>query len=55
MSYQKLLIEVAKEHSTTPEEIEKEMAKAINAAGLDIEPSLFIAIVSSKLKKDYMS
>lgn len=51
MRYQKLLEQVAKENNTTPEKIENEMQKALQAAGFDIEPSVFIALAATKVKK----
>lgn len=51
MRYQRLLEQVAKENNTTPKEVENEMRKAIQEAGLDIEPSVFIALVTTKVRK----
>ena len=51
MSYQKLLEQVAKEHNTTPEEVDVEMRKALHMAGYDIDPALFISLAASKVKK----
>lgn len=51
MQYQRLLEQVAKENNTTPEEVEKEMRKALQIAGYDIEPAIFIALAASKVKK----
>lgn len=51
MRYQRLLEQVAKENNTTPEEVENEMRKALQIAGYDIEPSIFIALAASKAKK----
>lgn len=51
VSYEKLLQKVAKEHSTTPEEVDKEMRSALKMAGLDIDPALFIAMSAAKVKK----
>lgn len=51
MRYQRLLEQVAKDNNTTPKEVENEMRKAVQAAGLDIEPSVFIAFVSTKVRK----
>ena len=36
MSYQKLLEQVAREHSTTPQEVDSEMRTALQMAGYDI-------------------
>ncbi len=55
MSYQKILKQVAKENNTTPKEVDAEIRKAIEMAGYDIEPALFISLVATKVKKDYMS
>lgn len=51
MRYQRLLEQVAKENNTTPKKIENEMGKALKIAGYDIEPEIFIALASSKVKK----
>ena len=51
MSYQNLLEQVAKEHNTTPEEVDVEMRKALHMAGYDIDPALFISLAASKVKK----
>lgn len=51
MRYQMLLERVAKEYNTTPGEIKKEMREALKAAGYDIEPTIFIALAASKVKK----
>ena len=55
MDYKKILQAVADEYNTTPEEVEKEIKDAIRSAGLNITPQLFIAIVTAKVKKDYIS
>lgn len=55
MRYQRLLELVAKENNTTPKKVEKEMRKALQIAGYDIEPAIFIALAASKVKKDYIS
>lgn len=51
MRYQRLLEQVAKDNNTTPKEVENEMRKAIQEAGLEIEPSVFIALVTTKVRK----
>lgn len=51
MSYQKLLEQVAKEHNTTPKDVDAEMRKALLMAGYDIDPALFISLAASKVKK----
>lgn len=51
MRYQRLLEQVAKENNTSPKEVENEMRKALQEAGLDIEPSVFIALVTTKARK----
>lgn len=51
MSYQKLLEQVAKEHNTTPQEVDSEMRTALQMAGYDIEPTMFIALATAKVKK----
>ena len=55
MDYKKILRSVADEYNTTPEEVEKEIKDAIKSAGLNITPQLFIALVTAKIKKDYIS
>lgn len=51
MRYQRLLEQVAKENNTAPEKVENEMRKALQFAGYDIEPAVFIALAASKVKK----
>ena len=51
MSYQKLLEQVAREHNTTPEQVDSEMRKALYMAGYDIDPALFISLAANKVKK----
>ena len=41
----------AKENNSTPEKVEIEMRKALQLAGYDIEPAIFIALAASKVKK----
>ena len=55
MNYQQLLQKVAKEFQTTPEEVEKEMRKALVESGILMSPRAFIALASAKIKKDYKS
>jgi hypothetical protein len=50
MSYENLLLEVARLHNTSPEEVESEMKIALKQAGLNISPRDFIAITSAKAK-----
>ncbi len=54
MRYQKLLEKVAKENNTPPEKVENEMRKALQIAGYDIEPEIFIALAASKAKRLYI-
>lgn len=51
MRYQRLLKQVAQENNITPEKVENEMRKALQIAGYDIEPAIFIALAASKAKK----
>ena len=51
MSYQRLLEQVAREHNTTPEQVDSEMRTALQMAGYDIEPAMFIALATAKAKK----
>ena len=52
MNYKKLLKAVAAEYNTTPKEVEKEIKNAIIAAGYDMEPELFIALATAKVKSE---
>ena len=52
MSYQNMLEKIAKQHNTTAEEVDAEIRNAITATGLDIEPSVFIALVTGKAKNE---
>ncbi len=54
MDYNTLLETVAKEYKTTPQEVEKEMKNAINAAGYDLPPQLFIALCTAKAMDDIL-
>ena len=51
MQYQRLLEQVAQENNTTPEKVENELRKALQIAGYDIEPAIFIALAASRVKK----
>lgn len=51
MSYQKLLKQVAREHNTTPEEVDSEIRTDLQMADYDIEPAMFIALATAKEKK----
>lgn len=51
MSYNELLEAVAKKENTTPEEVDKEMRAALKMAGREMDPALFISLVSAKVKK----
>lgn len=55
MDFQELLKLTAEEYGTTPSEVEKEMKKAIKAAGLDLSPQIFISLCIDRIKKDYIS
>lgn len=48
MKYKRLLKLISAENNTTPQEVDKEIRKAIQAAGYDIEPELFISILIAK-------
>ena len=51
MKYKKMLQKVAKEYSTSPEEVDKEIRRAIKATGLNVSPQAFISLCASKAKK----
>lgn len=51
MNYQKLLEQVAKEHNTTLQEVDSEIRTALQMAGYDIEPDVFITLATVKAKK----
>lgn len=51
MSYQKLLKTIAEENRTTEKAVDYEMRKALKSAGINIEPAIFISLVTSKVKK----
>ena len=51
MNYRKILQKVAKEYSTSPEEVDKEIRCAIKTAGLNVSPQVFISMCASKAKK----
>ena len=52
MDYKYMIKIVAKEFNTTPALVEKEIKKAISAAGYNISPQAFISLCALKLKKD---
>lgn len=52
MNYKKILEKVAKQHNTKIEAVDLEIRNAIKAAGLDIEPSIFITLVTEKVKNE---
>ncbi|MBO5494797.1 MAG: hypothetical protein J5964_03655 [Eubacterium sp.] len=49
MDYLQVLTKVALKYNSTPEEVEKEIIKALEFAGLDIPPQLFIALCVNKI------
>lgn len=49
MNYKNLIKQVAKEYHTSPDEVDSEIRAAIKAAGLDMEPAEFIAMVAMKV------
>lgn len=51
MNYIKITEKIAGENNITPQEVEKEIRKALEAADIFVEPDVFINIVSEKLKK----
>lgn len=51
-AFDNILNAVAEEYNTTPAEVEKEIKAAINAAGLDLSPEVFIALCSAKVKSE---
>lgn len=51
VSYNELLEAVAKKENTTPEEVDKEMREALKMADCEMDPALFISLVSAKVKK----
>lgn len=54
MSYQRLLQQVAREHNSTPKEVEQEIKTDMQIAGYDIEPALFISLIASKVKNELL-
>lgn len=54
MSYQKLLEQVAKEYNTTLQEVDSKIRTALQMAGYDIEPDVFIALATVKTKRLYI-
>lgn len=50
MSYKEIIKTVAKEYNTTAEEVDKEIRLAIKSTGLQMEPTDFIAMVSTMVK-----
>ena len=50
--FDRLMLQVAKEHNTTPEEVEREILAAIHAAGLELSPEQFIALCTAKVKSE---
>ena len=51
MNYKIITEQIAADNDTTAKEVEEEMKKALKAAGLDIEPDMFISLISSGIKK----
>ena len=49
MNYLQVLKKVAFKYNSTPEEVENEIIKALEFAGLDIPPQLFIALCVNKI------
>lgn len=51
MNYKKILDIIAKEHHTTPEDVEKEIRNALQLAGYDVDPSIVVALIKLKVEK----
>ncbi len=51
-SYENILVELAKEYKTSPDEIEREMKEAIRLSGFDLSPELFISLCATKVKAE---
>lgn len=49
MQYKRLLEKIAEQYHTTPAEADKEIKRAIKAAGYDMPPELFIALAARKV------
>lgn len=52
MNYIKIVEQIATDNNTTPEEVDMEIRKALDAAKISVEPDLFISMVASKLRKN---
>ena len=55
MNYKALLKKVARENHTTPEEVDREMRAAIQAAGYNISTECFISLVAENINKQRCS
>ncbi len=55
MDYQKIIEIVAKKHNTTPKEVDEEIRRAIDISGYKMSPLIFIKLISTKIKTDYIS
>ncbi len=51
MSYQKLLKQIARDNNITLEEVDNEIRRALQIAGYNIDPTVFIAIAVAKVEK----
>lgn len=51
MNYEEVLKQIAKKYNISTKEVEQEMQKALNLAGYNIEPKIFIASAIVELKK----
>lgn len=51
MNYIKITEQIARENNTTAQEVENEMKKALEAAGISIDPEVFISLIAADIKK----
>lgn len=52
MNYNKMLMVIALENNTTPQEVDREIRYAIQAAGYDIPPEVFISLLKAKAENE---
>lgn len=52
MNYNKITKTIAAEKNTTQQEVENEMKKAVEEAGLDFDPETLIFLIASEIKRN---
>lgn len=52
MNYINITEQIAAENDTTAQEVENEMKKALEEAGIDLDPELFISLICHSVRRN---